>query len=49
MMWTRCPERQPDADLPLAREAAREQQVGDVGAANQQNETKREEQRRERH
>ena len=40
-------ERQPDADLALPRHAARQQQVGDVGAANQQDQSEREEQRRE--
>ena len=41
--------RQPDADLPLAREAAREQQVGDVGAADHQDQPEGEEQRSEDH
>ncbi len=39
--------RQPDADLPLAREAAREQQVGDVGAADHQDQPEGKEQRSE--
>ncbi len=41
------PERQPDADLALTGHAAREQQVGDVGAADHQDQSERQEQRRE--
>ena len=41
--------RQPDADLPLARDAACEQQVGDVGAADHQDQPEGEEQRSEDH
>ena len=40
-------ERQADADLALTRHAARQQQVGDVGAADQQDQAEGEEQRRE--
>ena len=38
-------ERKADADLALARHAAREQQVGDVGATDHQDQSEREEQR----
>jgi hypothetical protein len=40
----RCAKRKPDADLPLARDASREQQVGDVGAADRQDQPEGEEQ-----
>ena len=39
-------QRQPDADFTLSRHTARQQEIGDVRAADQQNETERKEQRR---
>ncbi len=42
-----APNRQPDADLALACDRAREQQVGDVGARDHQDEAERKKERRE--
>ena len=43
----RCANRQSNADFPLTRHAAGEQQVRDVGATDQQDQSERDEQRRE--